>query len=89
MVEENKNINYGKYIISWISVILLVILQVVLSGLNLGTNTNFIILLLASISAFVVIQVNMTDKSNELAGMIFKGLIIAEILIVILFDLLT
>ena len=87
MVGENKNISYSKYIISWVSIILLVILQVVLGGLNLGSNTNFIILLLASIAAFVVIQVFMTDKSNKFTAMIFKSIIVAEILIVILLDL--
>ncbi|NOX66992.1 MAG: hypothetical protein GXO85_14650 [Chlorobi bacterium] len=89
MVEENKNISYGKYIISWISVSLLVILQVVLSGVNFGASSNFITLLLASIAAFIIILVYMTNKSNKVTGMVLKGIIVAEILIVILVDLLT
>ena len=89
MVEENKNIiSYGKYIISWITLILLVVLQVVLSGVNLGANSNFITLLLASVAAFVIISVYMTDRSNKFISNIFKGIIVAEILIVILLDLL-
>ncbi len=89
MVEENKNIiSYGKYIISWITLILLVVLQVVLSGVNLGANSNFITLLLASVAAFVIISVYMTDRSNKLISDIFKGIIVAEILIVVLLDLL-
>ncbi len=89
MVKENKNIiSYGKYIISWITLILLVVLQVVLSGVNLGANSNFITLLLASVAAFVIISVYMTDRSNKLISDIFKGIIVAEILIVVLLDLL-
>lgn len=89
MIEENKNISYGKYIVSWISVILLVVLQVVLSGVNLGASSKYITLLLASIAVFVIILVYMTDKSKKVTGMIFKGIIVAEIFIVILVDLLT
>ena len=89
MVEENKNIiSYGKYIISWITLILLVVLQVVLSGVNFGANSNFISLLLASIAAFTIISVYMTDRSNKFISDIFKGIIVVEILIVILLDLL-
>ena len=89
MVKENKNIiSYGKYIISWITIILLVVLQVVLSGVNLGANSNFITLLLASVAAFVIISIYMTDRSNKLISDIFKGIIVAEILIVVLLDLL-
>ena len=89
MVKENKNIiSYGKYIISWITLILLVVLQVVLSGVNLGANSNFITLLLASVAAFVIISIYMTDRSNKLISDIFKGIIVAEILIVVLLDLL-
>ncbi|MCK5456683.1 MAG: hypothetical protein KAI45_06100 [Melioribacteraceae bacterium] len=89
MVKENKNIiSYGKYIISWITLILLVVLQVVLSGVNLGANSNFITLLLASVAAFVIISVYMTDRSNKFISNIFKGIIVAEILIVVLLDLL-
>ena len=89
MVEENKNIiSYGKFIISWITLILLVVLQVVLSGVNLGANSNFITLLLASVAAFVIISVYMTDRSNKFISNIFKGIIVAEILIVVLLDLL-
>ncbi len=89
MVEENKNIlSYSKYIISWISLILLVVLQVVLSGVNLGTNSSFILLLLASIAAFVIISIYMTDRSNKFISDIFKGIIVVEIIIVVLLDLL-
>jgi len=89
MVEENKNIiSYGKYIISWITLILLVVLQVVLGGVNLGANSNFISLLLSSVAAFVIISVYMTDRSNKFISNIFKGIIVAEILIVVLLDLL-
>lgn len=82
MVEENKNISYGKYITAWISVILLVSLQIVLSGVNLGANSDFITLLLASIAAFTIILVYMTDKSSQLVTTIFIGIILVELLIV-------
>ncbi|MBU0475969.1 MAG: hypothetical protein KKF62_17625 [Bacteroidetes bacterium] len=87
MVNENQNnMNYGKYIIAWVVLILSVILQVVISGISLGSNSQFYILLLASISAFVIIAVYMTDKSNKLISNFFKGIILLELLFVIFYD---
>lgn len=86
MVNENKNMNYGKYLITWLVLILGAILQVVISGISIGTDTQFYILLLSSISAFVIISVYMTKSSNKLIQNIFKGIVLLELLIVIAFN---
>ena len=86
MVNENKNMNYGKYLITWLVLILGVILQVVISGISIGTDTQFYILLLSSINAFVIITVYMTNSSNKLIQNIFKGIVLLELLIVIAFN---
>ncbi len=81
MVNEKK-ISYGKYIISWVALILIILLQVVLSGIAVGTNTHFFILLLSSIAAFTVISVYMNDYGNKLLTPIFVGICVLQLLIV-------
>jgi len=83
-MEESKNISYGKYIISWIALTLLVVLQVVLAGINSGAYAGFFMMLLASIGAFVIVSVYLSDDSNKFISNIFKGLIVGELLTVIL-----
>ena len=83
MVNENeKKLSYGKYIITWVTLIMVVILQVVLSGITIGSSTHFYILLLSSIAAFTIISVYMNDFRNKLFTPIFVGIIVLELLIV-------
>ena len=79
---NEKNISYGKYIISWVALILIVLLQIVLSGISIGTNTQFFVLLLSSIAAFTIISVYMNDSWNKLLTPIFVGIIVFELLVV-------
>ncbi len=83
MVNENeKKISYGKYIITWVTLILIAVLQVVLSGITIGTNTQFFILLLSSVAAFTIISVYMNENSNKILTPIFVGIVVLELLIV-------
>ncbi|MCF6271451.1 MAG: hypothetical protein L3J41_17205 [Melioribacteraceae bacterium] len=81
MVNEKK-ISYGKYIITWVTLIILVILQVVLSGITIGTNTHFFILLLSSMAAFAIISIYMNDYRNKFVTPIFVVIIVLQLLIV-------
>lgn len=83
MVNGNeKKLSYGKYIITWVTLILIVVLQVVLSGITIGSNTQFFIMLLSSIAAFAIISVYMNNNRNKLFTPIFVGIIVLELLIV-------
>ncbi len=83
MVNQNdKKISYGKYIITWVALILIALLQVVLSGITIGTNTQFFILLLSSVAAFTIISVYMNDNSNKILTPIFVSIVVLELLIV-------
>ncbi len=83
MVNKNeKKISYGKYIITWVALILIAVLQVVLSGITIGTNTQFFILLLSSVAAFTIISVYMNENSNKTLTPIFVGIVVLELLIV-------
>ncbi len=83
MVNTNeKKISYGKYIITWVALVLIATLQVVLSGITIGTNTQFFILLLSSVAAFTIISVYMSENSNKILVPIFVGIVVLELLIV-------
>ncbi len=83
MVNQNdKKISYGKYIITWVALILIALLQVVLSGITIGTNTQFFLLLLSSVAAFTIISVYMTENSNKTLTPIFVGIVVLELLVV-------
>jgi len=83
MVNENeKKISYGKYIITWVALILIAVLQVVLSGITIGTKTQFFIFLLSSVAAFTIISVYMNENSNKILTPIFVGIVVLELLIV-------
>ena len=83
MVNQNdKKISYGKYIITWVALILIALLQVVLSGITIGTNTQFFILLLSSVAAFTIISVYMNDNSNKILAPIFVSIVVLELLVV-------
>ncbi|MDA3861711.1 MAG: hypothetical protein PF445_10830 [Melioribacteraceae bacterium] len=83
MVNTNeKKISYGKYIITWVALILIAVLQVVLSGITIGSNTQFFILLLSSVAVFAIISVYMNENSNKILTPIFVGIVVLELLIV-------
>lgn len=83
MVNKNKKIiSYGKYIVAWVALVLVATLQVVISGITIGDNTQFFILLLSSISVFAIIAVYMNDSANKLIVPLFTGIIVLELLIV-------
>lgn len=82
MIVQNKDkISYGKYLIAWVSLILIAILQVVLSGIKIGNATAFFILLLSSVSVFTIISVYMNDKGIKYLTPIFVLLFVLELLI--------
>ncbi len=83
MVNTNeKKISYGKYIITWVALVLIATLQVVLSGITIGTNTQFFMLLLSSVASFTIISVYMSENSNKILVPIFVGIVVLELLIV-------
>ena len=79
---NEKKMNYGKYIIAWVALVLIALLQIVLSGISIGSNTQFFVLLLSSIAAFTIISVYMNDNKNKLLTPIFVGIVLLELVLV-------
>ena len=78
---NEKNMNYGKYIITWVALILIVLLQIVLSGISIGSSTQFVILLLSSVAVFTIISVYMNENENKLLTPIFIGIVLLELVL--------
>lgn len=79
-------IGYGAYTIIWASLLALTAVTVGVAGINLGTYTLFVAMLVASIKAMIVINVFMHIKYDSL---LFKGILAAcGIIILVIFTLL-
>ncbi|MFY8159893.1 MAG: cytochrome C oxidase subunit IV family protein [Candidatus Kapaibacteriota bacterium] len=79
-------IGYGAYTIIWASLLALTAVTVAVAGINLGTYTLFVAMLVATIKAMIVINVFMHIKYDSL---LFKGIVaVCGIILIIIFTLL-
>jgi cytochrome c oxidase subunit 4 len=85
--EHNEHlICYGAYTIIWASLLALTAVTVAVAGINLGTYTLFVAMLVATIKAMIVINVFMHIKYDSL---LFKGIVaVCGIILIIIFTLL-
>jgi len=74
-------IGYGTYIIIWASLLALTAVTVAVAGINLGSYTLFVALLVAAVKSMIVINVFMHIKYDS---MLFKGIVAACGLIVLI-----
>ncbi len=96
MSQENSkhdhSIGYGAYVLVWLSLLSLTVITVAVAGIDLGGYILPVALFVAAVKSFLVINVFMHIKFDELIFKVFIGvtlLILVAVFALTAFDLAT